>query len=123
MVVAKPSRIAWSSAPRFPGFEIVSRAIPGAGSSTSSLPPRSLKDYERVALGHRLPLLDADLAHDSRILRLDGHLHLHRLQDHDRVALVDAVADLDLDLPYGAGDVSLDLGQAVDPPVVGAQHI
>ena len=49
------------------------------------------------------------------VLGLDGHLHLHRLEDHDGVALVDAVADLDLDLPHRARDVGLDLGHARPP--------
>ena len=43
------------------------------------------------------------------VLGLDRHLHLHRLEDHDGVALVDLVADRDLDLPHGAGDVGLDV--------------
>ncbi len=51
----------WSSAPRLPGLEIVSRATPGAGSSTSSRlsrrPRLSVEDNERVALGDGLTLL------------------------------------------------------------------
>src|SRR5436305_11844528 len=98
--------------------------MPGAGSSTSSrplpwaAPPVALlEDNERVALRHRLSLLDHDLADDSGILGLDRHLHLHRLEDHNRVALLDLVADLHLDLPDGSGDVCLDAGQA-GPPVL-----
>src|SRR5437016_2672924 len=102
-VFANPSRIAWSSAPRLPGFEIVSRVTPGAGSSTIRRPPLAgrvssvlLEDNERVTLGHRLALLDEDLLDHARVFGLDRHLHLHRLEDHDRIAFVDAVADLDL---------------------------
>src|SRR5579884_1389586 len=113
MVAAKASRIAWSSAPRLPGLEMVRRATPGSGSSTSSLPPGPglLEDNERFALGDRLALLDEDLLDDALVLALHGHLHLHRLEDHDRVALLDRVAHLDLDLPHGSGDMRLDVGQ------------
>src|ERR1700757_2228246 len=97
-VRVKLSRIAWSSAPRRSGFEIVSRATPAAGSSTSRR-PALVEDNERVAFGHRLALLAQDLLDDARILGLDRHLHLHRLEDHDRVALLHRVANLDLDLP------------------------
>ena len=57
IVLARPSRIAWSSAPRLPGLEIVSRATPGTGSSSNSRPPppaavscASIEDNECVAL-------------------------------------------------------------------------
>src|SRR6476659_7535721 len=112
-VDVKPSRIGWSSAPRLSGLEMVSRATPAAGSSTSRRPPgaSSLEDNERVSLGDRLTLLDENLLDHAGVLGLDGHLHLHRLEDDHRVALGHAVADLDLDLPHGSGDVRLDLGQ------------
>src|SRR6516225_2127206 len=93
-VEVKPSRIAWSSAPRLPGLEIVSRATPGAGSSTISRPPDGvspspasglLEDNERVSLGDRLPLLDEDLLDHAGILGFYRHLHLHGLEDHHRV--------------------------------------
>src|SRR5205085_10937332 len=108
-----------SSAPRRPGLEIVSLVIAGAGSSTSSRPPPSLEgapelleDNERVALGYRLPLLDADLLHHAWVLGLHRHLHLHRLADHDRAALFNAVAKIDLDLPHRSCDVRLNDRQA-----------
>src|SRR5437016_7794701 len=116
-VEATASRIAWSRAPLWSVVEIVRRATPAAGSSTRSRPPASLssvplpEDNERVALGHRLALRDDDLLDDPGVLGLDRHLHLHRLEDHDRVALLDAVAHLHLDLPHGARDVGLDVGQ------------
>src|ERR1700759_1026699 len=116
-VCAKLSRMAWSSAPRLSGLEIVRRTTWGAGSSTSRGPEGGrgsvargrgsvslLEDNERVALGDRLALAAPDLAHDAGILGLHRHLHLHRLQDDDRIALLDGVADLDLALPDGAGD-------------------
>src|SRR5207247_1868658 len=59
-----------------------------------------------------LALLAADLRDLAGILGLDRHLHLHRLEDDDRVALVDLVADLDLDLPDCAGDVGFDVRHA-----------
>src|ERR1700744_509318 len=123
--------MAWSSAPRLSGLEIVSRTTWGAGSSTSRRPEGGrgsvsrgrgsvslLEDNERVALGDRLTLAAPDLAHDAGILGLHRHLHLHRLQDDDRIALLDGVADLDLDLPDGARDVGLDVGHVRSPPVL-----
>src|ERR1700721_3027648 len=101
IVPSSASRMALPRAPRCGGWEIVSRATAGAGSSTSSLP--LLKDHQRVALGHRLAFFAADLGDHARILRLHWHLHLHRLEDHHGVALRDAVADLDLDLPAHTG--------------------
>src|SRR3954465_15183203 len=83
------SRISWSSAPRLSGFEILMRTTLAAGSSTSSLPDASsrlFKLHQRVALGHRLPLLDEDRLDGPLVLRLDGHLHLHRLIERACVA-------------------------------------
>src|SRR5688500_16334173 len=108
---ARPSRIAWSSALRLSGFEIVSRVTPSAGSSMRSLPGKPLlEDDEGVALGDGLTLLAEDLLHDACVLGLDRHLHLHRLEDDDRVALVDGVSHRALDLPDGAGDVRFHSG-------------
>src|SRR4029077_248156 len=73
-VWVRPSRIAWSSAPRLSGLEIVSRTTWGAGSSTSSRPAEGLlEDNERVALGDRLALTASDLGDDAGILGLDRH--------------------------------------------------
>src|SRR3954454_8258276 len=127
MAAAIASRIAWSSALRFCGLEIVRRRTPSDGRSRSSSPAmpagnvtsraaarrRGLfEDHQRVALVDGLPLLAQDLLDDAWVLGLDGHLHLHRLEDHDRVALLDAVADLALDLPHVARDVGLDVRHA-----------
>src|SRR3954447_21464487 len=111
-VAASVSRISWSSAPRRFSFEITSRATPWTGSSSSSLPEasevkRSLEHDERVALGDGLALLAGDLLDLAGVLGLHRHLHLHRLEDHERVALLHVLADLALDLPHRAGDVSL----------------
>src|SRR5437764_1871902 len=123
IVRAKPSRIARSSAPRLSGLEIVRRATKGAGSSIRSRPSEGLlEDNERVALGDRLALRAQDLSDDARILGLDRHLHLHRLQDDDGLALFDRVADLDLDLPHGAGDVGFDVGQLTSVLLSGASR-
>src|SRR5436309_1522274 len=105
IVAANASRMSWSSAPRLPGFEIVRRATCGAGSSISSRPEELFEDNERVALGNRLSLGAEDLLHHTGILDLHRHLHLHRLENHHRIALVDAVADRDLDLPHRPGDM------------------
>src|SRR3954451_18050604 len=112
------SRISWSSAPRLSGFEIRIRTTPVAGSLTRSLPDASwvlLKLHQRVALGDRLPLLDEDRLDLALVLRLHGHLHLHRLEDRDRVALGDGVAHPDLDLPDRARDVRLDVRHEMLP--------
>src|SRR5689334_794670 len=77
-----------------------------------SLPEaRSVEDNECVALRDGLPFLAHDLGDLAVVLGLDRHLHLHRLEDHERVALLDVVADPALDLPHGSGDVGLDVGQ------------
>src|SRR6187200_56508 len=115
------SRIAWSSALRLAGLEIVSRRTPSAGRSRSSSPAMNrreasagglLEDHEGVALVHRLAFLAEDLLDGAGVLGLDGHLHLHRLEDDDRVALLDLVANLTLDLPHRSRDVGLDLRHA-----------
>src|SRR5437660_2501550 len=72
---------------------------------------QSFERYESVTLVNRLALLHVDHLHDAGLLGLDGHLHLHRLEDHDCVALVHRVSGRDLDLPHGAGYVCLDLRQ------------
>src|SRR4051812_13324255 len=98
------------------------RTTLSAGSSTSSLPDASavlFKLHQRVALGDRLALLDEDRLDRSLVLRLDGHLHLHGLQDRDGVALGDLLADLTLDLPDRAGDVRLDVRQLRSSSVSG----
>src|SRR5207249_10231021 len=61
----------------------------------------------------RLAFLAADLLDGPRILGLDGHLHLHRLEYHQRVALVDRLAELALDLPDRSGDVRFDVGHGL----------
>src|SRR3954453_2419353 len=108
-------RVSWSSAFRESGRLSVRRATASAGSSSRSLPPASssvialrlFEDDQDVALGDRLALLHADLGDLACVLRLDGHFHLHRLEDDDRVAVIDLVADRGLDLPDGSGDVGL----------------
>ena len=82
-----------------------------AGSAGCAVFASSLEDDERVALGNRLALLADDLLHDPVVLGLDGHLHLHRLEDHQGVALADGLAYVALHLPDRSCDVSLDVGQ------------
>src|SRR5262249_25830639 len=50
----------------------------------------------------------------ARVFGLDRHLHLHRLEDRHRVALLDRVADRALYFPDRTGDVSFDLDHAFD---------
>src|SRR4051794_32262485 len=72
-------------------------------------PPFSIEHDEGVALVHRLPLLAEDLLDGAGVLGLHRHLHLHGLEDHDGVALVDRVSHGALDLPHGSGDVRFDV--------------
>jgi hypothetical protein len=74
-----------------------------------------LQDDERVPLVDRLTLLTEDLGDSSGVLGLDRHLHLHRLQDRDGVALLDLVTHRALDFPYRAGDVGLYVSHARTP--------
>src|SRR3954452_6276089 len=119
-VSASVSRISWSRAPRFDGFAILSRTTWSAGSSRLSLPDASscvpvlLKDHQRVALRDRLTLRAGDLCDGSFVLGLDGHLHLHRFEDDEGVALGDLLADLALDLPDRPCDVSFDVGHGAE---------
>src|ERR1700712_3324273 len=106
------SRISWSSAPRLSGFGILMRTTPSRGSSTRTFPEASsVKDDQRVAFRHGLTLFARDLLDGAVVLGLDRHLQLHRLEDHERVALFHVVADLALDLPHGPGDVGLHVRQ------------
>src|SRR5262249_52449801 len=50
----------------------------------------------------------------ARVFGLDRHLHLHRLEDRHRVALLDRVADRALYFPDRTRDVSFDLDHAFD---------
>src|SRR5690606_38272914 len=107
-------RSARVSAFRLRGFEIASvRTAPSSRQSTrgsASTPlTTSLDDQEDVALVHRLAFLGLDLEHLAVVVGLDGHLHLHGLDDDERVALLDLLPLADRDLPDGAGDVRLDL--------------
>src|SRR4051812_39804631 len=112
---ASASRISWSSAPRLSGLEIRMRSTLSDGSSRTSFPDASsvvavlLEDNEGVPLGYRLALFAADLLDHAFVLGLHRHLHLHRLEDHERVALGDRLPDLAFDLPHGARDVGFDV--------------
>ena len=75
-----------------------------------------IEDDKRVALRDRLALFAEDLLDRALVLCLHGHLHLHGLEDHDGVALLDLLTYLHLDLPHGSGDVRLDVGQLRPPP-------
>src|SRR5207237_1727640 len=55
------------------------------------------EDDEDVALLHRLIDRDGDRLHGARRVGFDGHLHLHRLQHDDHVALRDLLPDRALD--------------------------
>src|SRR3954447_9679020 len=109
---ATVSRISWSSAPRLAGFEILILTTPALGSSRRTFPDASsVEDNESVTFRHGLALFALDLLHGAVVLGLDGHLHLHRLEDHERVAFLDLLAHLDLDFPDGSGDVGFDVRQ------------
>src|SRR3954467_1872299 len=124
--VAIASRIAWSSALRLAGLEIVRRRTPSAGRSMSTSPlmggnlracggrrragagratrarrgggapgpRRATRDRRACPPLSPLALLAEDLLDDARVLGLDRHLHLHRLEDDDGVALLDRLPPL-----------------------------
>src|SRR4051794_16364725 len=77
--------------------------------------PGSAQTEQRLPFADRLALRAQKLGHRSRHLCLDGHLHLHRLENDDGVPLVDRVTHGDLDLPHGARDMRLDLGHLQHP--------
>src|SRR5438093_4848184 len=68
-----------------------------------------------LTLLHHLSLFDADLRHRAGDGRGDGDLHLHRLEDHQRVVLLDALPDVDDDLPEIAHQLGLDLDHRLTP--------
>src|SRR5579872_660692 len=74
-----------------------------------------LHDGDGLSLLDHLALLDQDLADRPR--HRGGHrdLHLHRLEDHQRVVLLDLLADLGDDLPQVADQLRLDLGHRAPP--------
>src|SRR5690606_38403423 len=57
---------------------------------------------DRIAVAHLIAFLDEDLRHPPGIRSDDRDLHLHGLDDHQRVPLPDLVSDLDEDLPDGS---------------------
>mmetsp|Transcript_38572 Transcript_38572/g.69029 ORF Transcript_38572/g.69029 Transcript_38572/m.69029 type:complete len:514 (-) Transcript_38572:3215-4756(-) len=93
---------------------------PGHVRDEGGLPAAGRLDHDQVAaeVDHG-PQLHEDLR-DLPISRgRDGGLHLHRLEHHHRVPLVDRVADLHLDVPDLGGDDGLGghaaLGQRLGP--------
>src|SRR5437762_11346426 len=92
------------SAPRSPNATVISRSIPmeialrcsGLFRVTVATRPsrwtRSnplLNDGDDIALLDDAALLDPNLLDRARNRGLHGDLHLHRLEDHERVALTD----------------------------------
>jgi hypothetical protein len=83
-------------------------------------PKRSTRAATRARSAPRSRVVDVVLdlaprtqvAHSSRVISggigLDRHLHLHRLEYHDRVTLRDLIADRAVDAPHHATDMSLD---------------
>src|SRR5689334_3022285 len=61
----------------------------------SLLTIRSLDDHQRLAIFHRLAVLEQDLRHRAGARRGDLVHGLHRLDDHQRVAGLDHAADVD----------------------------
>ncbi len=82
----------------------------------------SLQHYEDVAFTDRLTLLAANLLDGAVVFALDRDLHLHRLEDHDRVPVRNGVPNGDLNFPYVAGDVSLDIHGGGEYPRVTAER-
>src|ERR1051326_927903 len=75
-------------------------AVPGpegAGACCAGLAIR-IDPEQRLAVLDGLRVLDEDLAHDARELGLDFVHDLHRLDDAQDLALLDAIADRDVGL-------------------------
>src|SRR3954454_20621573 len=86
---------------------------------------RSADDGDQVALLHHVPLVDGQLGEGAIGLGDDRDLHLHRLEDHQGVALGDGVARLGDDLPDVGHHLGADLvGHRGTPPrrAVGQRH-
>src|SRR5579884_5285 len=64
------------------------------------------EDHGDVAFGNCLAFPNPDLDDNAGARRQQRDLHLHRLQNDERILLGHLVADLDLDLPYRAGDLA-----------------
>jgi len=81
-----------------------------------SLPPggESSERDEHVPFAHSLAFGHVDLLDLPRLRRLDGHLHLHRLEDDARLPLGDTVPHFNFDFPDGTGDVRVDGGHGRD---------
>src|SRR5438270_5397186 len=77
-----------------------------------------LNDSDDVALLDDAALLDTDLRDRPCQRGFHGDLHLHRLEDHERIALCDGVALGDDDLPHVRDHLGEDLGHlyAPEPP-------
>src|SRR5713101_7250068 len=54
---------------------------------------RSLDPHQRGAVFDRIGILDEDLSHPASARRADLVHHLHRLDDQQRLALADRIAD------------------------------
>src|SRR3979411_561821 len=101
-------RISWRSGSTPSAY----RRLAGAG---AVLAGPILEDGDRLPLLDHLALPDQDLADGARHRGGDRDLHLHRLEDHQRVVLLDLLADLGDDLPQVADQLRLDLGHTVPP--------
>src|ERR1700694_4279052 len=74
---------------------------------------RLLDDRERLTLLHDVAFLGADLFHSARDRRGHRDLHLHRLEDHQRVVLLHMLTNLHDDLPEIADELRLHLSHAL----------
>src|SRR4029077_3365311 len=76
---------------------------------------RLLDDGDGLPLLDHVAFFDEDLPDGARHRGGDRDLHLHGLEDHQRVVLLDLLADLGDDLPQIADQLGLDLGHRAPP--------
>ena len=83
-----------------------------------------LVDHDQdLVLLDALSLFHTDLADAPDHRSLDGHLHLHGLENHEHVTLGHLGSDLSLDLEHGSRDVCLDVCRQADPPELIAPRV
>src|SRR5437763_75546 len=116
--VSEPDATAAAIACSSPNSASRSTALRRCGRSivTNATAPRcsvwitSLDDRDQVAFLHLIVGRHRQLRHRACEWRDDGDLHLHRFEDHELVADVDALPELDPHLPHVGRDLRSHLG-------------
>src|SRR5215213_4282806 len=80
----------------------------------SSFPTARIDQHQALVILDGIAVADQDLGHDAAIVAGDLVHHLHRLDDPDDLAALDAVADLDEGLRAGRAGVVEDADERGD---------